>query len=76
MGGVRNRPVARRRTRAFDRRFGQGKAPGAEFGRRDCPTAPGFDAAVVLFYRLVVVVGDISNSVFFLQREYRLDSFM
>ena len=49
---------------------------GEEFGGRDSPTASGFDAAVVLFYRLVVVVGDISESVFFLQREHCLNSFM
>ena len=49
---------------------------GEEFGVRDNPTAPGFDATVVLFYRLVEVVGNIGKFVLSLQCEHGLDSFM
>ena len=49
---------------------------GEEFGGRDNPTAPGFDATVVLCYRLVEVVGNIGKFVLFLQREQGFDSFM
>ncbi|MDE0200756.1 MAG: hypothetical protein OXK78_21295, partial [Caldilineaceae bacterium] len=40
------------------------------------PTAPGFDATVVLFYRLVEIVGNIGKFVLFLQCEHGLDRFM
>ncbi len=44
--------------------------------RGQSPTAPGFNVTVVLFCRLVEVVGNIGKFVLSLQCEHSLDSFM